>query len=60
MSWGRSHREKDLITADEQALWSRKETLRKGVIKVDDFPADFGRAEIAAELENKTVKMKAA
>ncbi len=53
-------REKDLITADEQALWNRKEILRKGVIKVDDFPADFGRAEIAAELENKTVKMKAA
>ena len=53
-------KENGIITADEYALWNRKETLRKGVIKVDDFPADFGRAEIAAELESKTVKMKAA
>jgi acyl-CoA dehydrogenase len=53
-------KENGIITADEYALWSRKEALRKGVIKVDDFPADFGRAEIAAGLENKTVKMKAA
>jgi acyl-CoA dehydrogenase len=53
-------REQDLISAEEQALWNRKETLRKGVIKVDDFPADFGRAQIVAELESKTIKMKAA
>jgi acyl-CoA dehydrogenase len=53
-------REKDVITPEEQSLWNRKETLRKGVIKVDDFPPDFGRAEIAAQLDNKTVKMKAA
>jgi acyl-CoA dehydrogenase len=53
-------KENDIITADEYALWNRKETLRKGVIKVDDFPADFGRAEIAAELAKQTVKMKAA
>ena len=53
-------RENSIITADEYALWSRKETLRKGVIKVDDFPADFGRAEIARRARNKTVKMKAA
>ena len=53
-------KEQDIITADEYALWSRKETLRKGVIKVDDFPQDFGRAEIAAQAEGESVKMKAA
>ena len=42
-------RDKGIITADEFALWQRKETLRKGVIKVDDFPQDFGRAEIMAK-----------
>jgi hypothetical protein len=30
------------------------------VIKVDDFPQDFGRAEIVAASEDETVKMKAA
>src|SRR3954464_4245749 len=35
-----------LITADEYAQWQKKETLRKSVIKVDDFPQDFGRAEL--------------
>jgi hypothetical protein len=30
------------------------------VIKVDDFPQDFGRAEIAAQAEGESVKMKAA
>ncbi len=44
-------RDKGLITAEEFALWQRKETLRKGVIRVDDFPQDFGRAGIAAKLE---------
>jgi acyl-CoA dehydrogenase len=54
-------RDKGIITADEFALWQRKETLRKGVIKVDDFPQDFGRAEIAAKLEDtKPVIAKAA
>jgi acyl-CoA dehydrogenase len=53
-------KEQGIITADEYALWSRKETLRKGVIKVDDFPPDFGRAQIAAAMEDETVKMKAA
>jgi acyl-CoA dehydrogenase len=53
-------KEQNIITADEYALWSRKEALRKGVIKVDDFPPDFGRAEIAAGIEKETVKMKAA
>ncbi|HKU45583.1 MAG TPA: acyl-CoA dehydrogenase [Burkholderiales bacterium] len=36
-----------LITADEYAQWQKKETLRKSVIKVDDFPQDFGRAQLA-------------
>jgi acyl-CoA dehydrogenase len=39
-------REKDLITAEELAQWQRKERLRRSVIKVDDFPMDFGRAEL--------------
>ena len=38
-----------IITAEELALWQRKEALRRNVIKVDDFPQDFGRAEIAGE-----------
>ena len=37
------------LTAEELAQWQRKEALRKQVIKVDDFPQDFGRAEIVAE-----------
>jgi hypothetical protein len=53
-------KEQNIITPDEYALWSRKETLRKQVIKVDDFPQDFGRAAIVAEQEDATVKMKAA
>ncbi|HEX7055341.1 MAG TPA: acyl-CoA dehydrogenase [Burkholderiales bacterium] len=39
-------KEKGIITADEYAQWQRKEALRKSVIKVDDFPQDFGRAEL--------------
>ena len=46
-------KEKDLITAEEYAQWSRKEVLRKHVIKVDDFPQDFGRAEILAKLSQE-------
>jgi len=38
--------EKNLITPEEFAQWSRKETLRKSAIKVDDFPQDFGRAAL--------------
>jgi acyl-CoA dehydrogenase len=60
MDLGSLAREKDLITVEEHVLWNRKETLRKGVIKVDDFPPDFGRAEMAAERAQETVKMKAA
>jgi len=53
-------RDQGLITPEEYSQWSRKEALRKHVIKVDDFPQDFGRAEIVATLEDATVKMKAA
>jgi len=53
-------REAGLITVDEYNQWSRKETLRKRVIKVDDFPADFGRAEIVQSIDDADVKMKAA
>jgi acyl-CoA dehydrogenase len=51
-----------IITAEEQALWQRKEALRKNVIKVNDFPQDFGRAEIGAKLahEAKSATAKAA
>jgi acyl-CoA dehydrogenase len=38
-------RDQGLITAEELAQWQRKEALRRSVIKVDDFPQDFGRAE---------------
>ena len=44
-------RDKGIISAEEFSLWQRKETLRKGVIKVDDFPQDFGRAEALARLD---------
>jgi acyl-CoA dehydrogenase len=46
-------REAGIITAEEQALWTRKEALRKNVIKVDDFPQDFGRAEILSKLSQE-------
>ena len=54
-------RERDLITPEEHSQWLRKETLRKQVIKVDDFPQDFGRAEILARLaQEKAPTAKAA
>jgi acyl-CoA dehydrogenase len=54
-------REKDMITQDEYNQWLRKEALRKQVIKVDDFPQDFGRAEILAKLaQEKAPTAKAA
>jgi acyl-CoA dehydrogenase len=53
-------KENNIITADEYSQWSRKEALRKHVIKVDDFPQDFGRAEIVEALADTNVKMKAA
>jgi acyl-CoA dehydrogenase len=53
-------REKDLITQEELVQWQRKETLRKGVIKVDDFPQDFGRAEIVGASDAKPTMVRAA
>jgi acyl-CoA dehydrogenase len=54
-------KEKGVISAEELALWQRKEALRKNVIKVDHFPQDFGRAEIMEKLAAETVvKAKAA
>ena len=44
---GLAAKEKGLITADEYAQWQKKEALRKSVIKVDDFPQDFGRTALA-------------
>ena len=49
-------REKDLISQDEFSQWQRKEALRKRVIKVDDFPQDFGRAEIVKNLAPAAAK----
>jgi acyl-CoA dehydrogenase len=50
-----------IITAEELALWQRKEALRRGVIKVDDFPQDFGRAESLAKLaQEKAPAVRAA
>jgi acyl-CoA dehydrogenase len=43
-----------IISAEELALWLRKEALRKNVIKVDDFPQDFGRAELASKFAHET------
>ena len=51
-------KENNIISAEEFTQWQRKETLRKGVIKVDDFPQDFGRAE--ATLKDKPYAVKAA
>jgi len=54
-------RDGGLISADEHALWQAKEVLRKEVIKVDDFPQDFGRAEALQKLSrDKPLKAKAA
>jgi acyl-CoA dehydrogenase len=48
----------DPLTLEEQAQWQRKEALRKQVIRVDDFPQDFGRSEIVQS--EKTYSVKAA
>src|SRR5436309_825473 len=53
-------RDAGIVTAEEYALWQRKEALRKSVIRVDDFPQDFGRAEIVEKLEKQAAKAKAA
>ena len=52
--------EKGILTPEESHQWLRKEALRKNVIKVDDFPQDFGRAELAAKHSDKTPAAKAA
>ena len=52
--------EKGILTAEESNQWLRKEALRKNVIKVDDFPQDFGRAEALEKLDSEIVKVKAA
>ena len=46
-------REAGVISAEEYGQWQKKEALRKEVIKVDDFPADFGRAEALEKLERE-------
>jgi acyl-CoA dehydrogenase len=48
-----------VLSAEELRQWQRKEALRKEVIKVDDFPQDFGRAEIVLQQQSK-VAAKAA
>jgi acyl-CoA dehydrogenase len=54
-------REQAVLSTDEYAQWLRKETLRKRVIVVDDFPQDFGRAEIADRIaDDKPARAKAA
>jgi acyl-CoA dehydrogenase len=54
-------RDAGVITPEEYAQWQRKEALRKRVILVDDFPQDYGRAEVLAKLgDEKPVQAKAA
>ena len=54
-------REQGIITAEEHAQWQRKEALRKRVILVDDFPQDYGRAEVLQKLgSEKPAQAKAA
>jgi acyl-CoA dehydrogenase len=53
-------KEKNIISADEYAQWTKKETLRKSVIKVDDFPQDFGRGQLAEEAESHKPQARAA
>ncbi len=53
-------RDAGILTAEECAQWQRKEALRRNVIKVDDFPQDYGRAEALQKLGAEVVKAKAA
>ncbi|HZM34120.1 MAG TPA: acyl-CoA dehydrogenase [Burkholderiales bacterium] len=57
-------RELGILSAEELEHWQRKEALRKDVIKVDDFPQDFGRAEIVRasqdEMRQKPAPARAA
>jgi acyl-CoA dehydrogenase len=49
-------RDAGVLTPEEYAQWTRKEALRKQVIHVDDFPQDFGRAELAEKTPARLVK----
>ena len=51
--------EKGLLSAEELDHWRRKEALRRHVIKVDDFPQDFGRAEISRKLAEEQAALAA-
>ena len=51
--------EKGLLSSEELDQWRRKEALRRHVIKVDDFPQDFGRAEIARKLAEEQAALAA-
>src|SRR5262245_17876558 len=42
-----------ILTPEELSAWQRKEALRKEVIKVDDFPKDFGRAALVLGEQTK-------
>jgi len=53
-------KEKNIISADEYAQWAKKEVLRKSVIKVDDFPQDFGRGQLAEEADSHKPHARAA
>jgi acyl-CoA dehydrogenase len=46
-------RDQGLITPDEFTQWQHRELLRRQVIKVDDFPQDFGRAELAEKQQTQ-------
>jgi acyl-CoA dehydrogenase len=45
-----------ILSTQEHAQWQRKEALRRQVIKVDDFPQDFGRAELVQSGKSYSVK----
>jgi acyl-CoA dehydrogenase len=42
-----------VLSSEELVQWQRKEALRKQVIKVDDFPQDFGRAALVLGEQTK-------
>ena len=45
-----------VLSAEELSQWQRKEALRKHVIKVDDFPPDFGRTELVLSQHKAAAK----
>jgi acyl-CoA dehydrogenase len=50
-----------ILSSEELQKWQRREALRRNVIKVDDFPQDFGRAEALQKLASEEIlKAKAA